>query len=1375
MALFIGTTISSFAYESLAIIVFAGEDTSMCDSETLELSTLNAEISGDVNDGMWFTNGDGYFLPNDSENEIFSIATHYVPGPQDINNGGFSLILVSDDPDGNGPLVEQSDNVLITFNMPPSPSCVSNINLSLNDECNQLLDVTMLITNPHVPYDKYIVKSYDEDDNEIPNNLLESEHIGQNITFSVVHECTGIGCWGSLTVEDKLSPQFQCTSIEVSCGDSIVPEVIGFPIPQGFSFDTISDFTYLIHNWDACGDASLSYSDDVVDLPCTSEYDRQIIREWRAVDEYNNNSICNQSIYVLRKALDDVELPPHYNDIEEPSIQCNDVYLQTENGYPSPEVTGYPTTFDCSDLEATYTDAEFDQCGAGYKVARNWFVIDWCSYESFNHIQIIKVSDDIDPILTCPDDVVIYTKTYTCVAESSNLPWLDMVEDCSSYEVEITLEDTLGNDYTNYLSVNGEMISVEDLPLGEYEVFFEVTDDCNNDNICSYKVTIVDDKVPFMVCDHFTSVALGADGTGRLYAISLDDGSFDNCAIDSFFVAKMEDECGWGLDFDEYIEFCCAEAGETKMVALKATDIHGLSNTCMVEVMIEEKLPPTITCPDHITVSCDYIIDYSDLSVFGEVQMNEALIEPITIYDQYNNGIAGYDGYIYDNCKAEVVDTFYKDISCFEGTISRKFTVEDPAGSSDSCFQTITIVNLDPFAVADIIWPDNYEDLGCNITELTPDITGGPTYQNEYCAIVEATYEDQNFFIADGACIKILREWTVIEWCQFEENQNSIWNHTQIIKVFNSTPPEFSFIQQDTSVCAYDEFCVNGNWLYKIIGTDDCTADSLLAYEWRIDEFSDGDIDHSGISDSMDLELPHGTHSCFLSIEDKCGNRTTHEFNIEMKDCKVPSPYCKSSLTTTVMDSFGFVTVWASDFDLGSTDNCTAPEDLYISFSADINHTSETFYCEDIPNGVAAIFELEIWVTDEYENKEYCTVEIAVQDNVDQCEDLDGAGVISGVVGTRDGELVENVKIYIESSEGTYSDSTLTNEEGAYMKSDLLSGLSYLLTPSYESETRDGVSTIDIVLLQRHILKLKQFNDPYKVLAGDVNGSGSLSASDLVEMRKVILGLQAKYKNDKPTWVFVDQDYVFSDTLNPWEYPNYLNFEAFNGIEDNANFTAVKRGDVNGDWSSEEFGNKGSGNRNISEVEWKVWRSEELLKVVNTSSELIYGFQLTIDNVTDDHVIISSEYEDLELDYAIVDEKLNIIATSPYGLNVRDNSNLLIIEGNIDNAELGSVLTPEIYTVEGIFDINWKIEDNFDKVNTIRFVHTSSGNIMYTGADILNADLHLYSTDGNMITLINDSPLANGDTFDLNHLPGGVYIAYLRSKEGTYSQKMISL
>jgi thiol-disulfide isomerase/thioredoxin len=78
-----------------------------------------------------------------------------------------------------------------------------------------------------------------------------------------------------------------------------------------------------------------------------------------------------------------------------------------------------------------------------------------------------------------------------------------------------------------------------------------------------------------------------------------------------------------------------------------------------------------------------------------------------------------------------------------------------------------------------------------------------------------------------------------------------------------------------------------------------------------------------------------------------------------------------------------------------------------------------------------------------------------------------------------------------------------------------------------DGEAIDDVSTLDLVLSQRHILGIDIFENPYHWVASDVNSSGGTTAIDLVIFRQVILGLSINWPSQTTTWTFVDADCNF--------------------------------------------------------------------------------------------------------------------------------------------------------------------------------------------------------------------------------------------------------
>ena len=79
----------------------------------------------------------------------------------------------------------------------------------------------------------------------------------------------------------------------------------------------------------------------------------------------------------------------------------------------------------------------------------------------------------------------------------------------------------------------------------------------------------------------------------------------------------------------------------------------------------------------------------------------------------------------------------------------------------------------------------------------------------------------------------------------------------------------------------------------------------------------------------------------------------------------------------------------------------------------------------------------------------------------------------------------------------------------------------------------NGVSTKDIVLLQKYLLGKSDINSPYKMIAADVNNTGSITTSDISELRKLVLGKIDEFRK-VPSWKFMEKSFKFSDEKDPF-------------------------------------------------------------------------------------------------------------------------------------------------------------------------------------------------------------------------------------------------
>ncbi len=1201
-----------------AIQVYAGDDTNLCPGSSLELSQLGAYITGEVSNGFWFTSGDGRFVPGFTISSRFSVATMYMPGVLDNANGGFTLTLVSDDPDldpitgTNGPKVQVSDQVRISFPPPPTLVCNTNLQVSLNFDCTIELEADVLVANPRMPYDDYTVQMFDKNNQIIPNNILTKNHLKQNITFRVGHACTSHFCQGNLQVYDYYPPIFVCKNDTISCLEDAAPLQLGLPVPTGAAVDSIRNGKIYVRNWDACGQVQLTYTESIQKRDCSIPvFDKIITRQWSAKDESQNLSTCFQTIFIRKTSLTEITFPPSFDDVQEPSFNCLDSFPTFPNGHPSTDTTGVPTGGMCDNIGIIMTDLRFETCGAGFKIARSWFVIEWCSQQSVTRNQIILVKDKNAPSFVCPEDITIGTGFYQCATGQEVLPLPEFITDCSDYQTLVTISNTSGQNFNANLFFSNQNYYINQLPLGNYIVKYILIDACQNTAECEMSLTVLDVAPPIPVCDKDTKISVDPFGNARLFATSLNDGSWDNCGIQKFEVRRKNSSCGQSLEWRPFADFCCADVGTLQHVSLQVTDIHGLVNTCHVEIEVEDKLKPVITCPSHITISCDNAYDPQNPDLYGKVVTKPADRKPIIIFDRINQGIVGQDGLATDNCTLTISKREKINVQCFKGTIERTFIATDKGNLKDSCTQIITLRNPDPFDYVDITWPQHYTGQGCKISDVDTSVSGAPKYNNTSCSTIASYYEDQPFYLADSACVKIFRNWYVIDWCQFDQTtQYGKWGpYTQIIKIHNTTPPTLLSGCRDTIICFYGSTCGPETVLLQAEASDDCTPTDALTYRFNFDTNNDGTIDFTGPSRTFERQIPLGNHSITWTVWDNCGNMTSCKQQITTKDCKKPTPYCRSQVSMTLDESTHQAEIWASDFDLGSSDNCTPLEDLVFSFSPDTADVVAFLSCDDLSDGISGEVLVEMYVTDHTGNQDFCSVSVFLTDNHDVCEDDVTFGNISGKVATTTGFTPEGIHVRFNIEGKTEFATAHPNAQGIFNIPQVNTEFEYVLKPQLLTEVERGVSGLDLVLTQRHILGLKEFTSPYQWIAADVNRSRSINSLDLVEIRKIILGTRTQFPNNVPSWVFVDETYEFPFGPLGEKFKDTI---VTRSPSVNQNFVAVKMGDVDNSFVN-GFNNHNVQNRNQTHhFEWLQHRDESghNLTLRNSVEKSLDGFQI---------------------------------------------------------------------------------------------------------------------------------------------------------------------
>jgi subtilisin-like proprotein convertase family protein len=415
----------------------------------------------------------------------------------------------------------------------------------------------------------------------------------------------------------------------------------------------------------------------------------------------------------------------------------------------------------------------------------------------------------------------------------------------------------------------------------------------------------------------------------------------------------------------------------------------------------------------------------------------------------------------------------------------------------------------------------------------------------------------------------------VAERRAWEDDGDGYFRFVQEIKVVDNVAPQWVDCS-DKEFCSFEADCEPTFVELICEATDQCTPQEQLSYYWSIDLNNDGTIDLEGVSADASGSYPNGTHRIIFKVTDQCGNWNTCTKLFTIRDCKKPTPICINGLSVELMPSTGFVDVWATSFESGdSYDNCTEYENLIIKVER-LSQVSPgqnapdgdagdvvTVSCLDMPpNTQAPIVEVVIWVGDEAGNWDYCITTLWVQDWMGPCASTMNTELMAHVV-NEEQEGVEQVEVHLTGNQGQWPQQ-LTGSGGMTSFGQVPVQGQYSVTPHKDINPLNGVSTYDLLLIQKHLLGIQSLQSPYKLIAADVNNSCNISVSDIIELRKMILNPGLTFGNNT-SWRFVEGIYAFPNPAKPCGFPELKQYNQLQPGLTSAQFIGVKIGDVSGD------------------------------------------------------------------------------------------------------------------------------------------------------------------------------------------------------------------
>lgn len=311
-----------------------------------------------------------------------------------------------------------------------------------------------------------------------------------------------------------------------------------------FNF-TDADFT-------STGDSEISFDcDDLGDNTVTLS-----LNAGGATDE------CTQTITV--------------EDNTAPNIQCvnNSTTIPLDSdGEIKPEVLDNGSTDNCG-MVTFSTDIMLDCDDAGNQVVVTLTADDGNGNTS-QCTRTIEVVDNIAPTMNCRSNVNVELMDNGVVEINDPQAVLDngTTDNCTSTD---NLIFTATPNFFDCSNINSSRT-----------VQLTVTDESNNQGICSVSVTAVDKGNPIARCKTGFPLVLDGNSSASINISDLNNGSFDACTAVSLSASQTE--------------FDCSDIGDTE-VTLMVTDQFGNSSQCSTTFNVSENIPPVADCKSSVRI-----------------------------------------------------------------------------------------------------------------------------------------------------------------------------------------------------------------------------------------------------------------------------------------------------------------------------------------------------------------------------------------------------------------------------------------------------------------------------------------------------------------------------------------------------------------------------------------------------------------------------------------------------------------------------------------------------------------------------------------------------------------------------------------------------
>ncbi|MEZ4940095.1 MAG: HYR domain-containing protein [Saprospiraceae bacterium] len=493
------------------------------------------------------------------------------------------------------------------------------------------------------------------------------------------------------------------------------------------------------------------------------------------------------------------------------------------------------------------------------------------------------------------------------------------------------------NPVTGRMMLSGSAATLT-FPVGETKIPYTWSDDMGNDTTEFIIVIVKENIAPTAKCKPgIITLPVDAMGQAILTTAMVDDGSFDNCNLDTLYLSQSMFDCN---DLSVLVG--------NSMVTLTAEDANSNSATCTATIAVVDNIAPQILCPGNKTVTTNNGCTADNIANIG---LSEAMMTPL---------IAGQ--YI-DNCGVTMVNWQLSGVTTGSGTGSVPpatafnkgvttvtYTVKDASGNNAVCNFSINVTdNTPPMWTGTGQAPNSTISMNANIGGCQAQVSWVVPTFTDACTnpvTVSATHTPGSFFNFGT---------TTVTYTALDGVGNAT-THTFNVVVVDTQAPVANCKDITVSLNASGVVTVNAPQVNNL-STDNCFF-----------TFTSPSVTYD--CDNL------GNNNYTLQITDGSGNTATCVATITVQDLIPPVALC-TNVSPINLDNTGNALLDATTVNNGSTDNTypLCPLDYDISVDGSAFGPTFNFDCSLLGNRV-----LTLQVTDAAGNTATCTQIVLVKD-----------------------------------------------------------------------------------------------------------------------------------------------------------------------------------------------------------------------------------------------------------------------------------------------------------------------------------------------------------------------------------------------------------